>query len=150
MAYLTVKDCSQRLNISIRAIQIRCSKAGLSKGAKGYEIPEALFRSWLLYNKADRKESERIDENETNSENDIITQEFTKEEYKKLERIIIEHGIQKERAIEYKEENQYLKDNLNLANKRIDLVLSELNNSLKLVSEANHLQFIDKTKPNKA
>jgi len=174
MAYVNVKEASKRLNISLRAIQRRCKKLGLKKDANGYLIPEETYRKWLLNDTPATHQTTSVATPTTNDtttatpENDddddgTIIQQYTIEQYERLEAILINRPKEKEVLMELDTNNLILQERTNqqqqrinelnehlkLANHRIEVLINSIGDQTKSILQRNTIEFIDKSKPDK-
>ena len=144
----SVSEVAKQLGVSVRLIQHLAKKEGLERTKIGYQIPSEIIPKWLHRNKQTQEETK---------ETQNIIEEFTPKRYAQLETIIKEYPELKEASIEnrllkqevkYKEETiEHLQENIKLANRRFELLMNTVSSSLGIISEKNHLQFIDITKP---
>jgi enoyl-[acyl-carrier-protein] reductase (NADH) len=137
---ITVKNASERLNISVRAIQIRCKKEGLTKQGKSYLIPEKVFKKWQSegYTTTNQTETNEAKESET------ITETFSQAEYDKLQEVIYHYPELIERIQDYKNEIQYLRKSLDKKTEQMDTLLHTINNSIKSIHQQNFLNAKEK------
>jgi len=163
MEYLRADKVATMLNLSLRSIQLKCKKKNLKKDSEGYLIPEDVVKIWLLESPPKVNEAKAPTKRQRKERKPkTITQEYTIDQYNKLEEIIsitlptakreLSAEMQENRILEERIKGNntlidHLKENLKLANHRIDLLTNMLGESNKTIQQRNTLDLIDKTKP---
>jgi len=148
--YIRAEQVAYMLKISLRGVQKKCKKEGLKKDRQGYLISKEVAQRWLLQQRSTPNEPNQQPPNRpTEKKAQMITEKFTPEAYAKLETIIKEYPILQERIRGKEEQILMLKDNLHLANRRLDLLLETIKPTLEIINQENTLKFIDKTQPEK-
>lgn len=144
--HISVKDAAERLNISSRAIQARCKKEGLKKQGKTYLIPEDILKKWegtttvkAKRNEAETKRNEALREGDEDEAESII-EEFTPEQYEKLQEVIHHYPELMERIEDYKNEIQYLRKSLDKKADQMDKLIGTINDSIKSIHQQNFLK----------
>lgn len=143
----TVKEASKILGITPRVLQIRCKKAGIKKEGRSYIIDNTALE--LLKNESN--EVNEAKRNEVNEANEYIEEQFTSEEYDKLQELIKTHPLLLKRLEEYKEEIQFLREELQEKNNRLDKqslqldnIIEALNGSIKTTQQQNYIEAKNK------
>ena len=138
----TPKEASDLLSIPLRTIQYRCSKQKIVKKGNVYQITKQHIDDWSDYN-------DNMQQNVTNAT--IITQEFTQEEYDKLEQIIKQQEINlndikhlQEMIESYQEQIQYLRNSLDKKDVLMNRLIDSLDNHSKNLLQKNYIEAKDK------
>jgi hypothetical protein len=146
----TVKEASNKLNVSVRAIQKRCEAEGISKKGNTYHIPDNTVIAWGAN---EPNEPKRTNPNEPppEGENDTIVEHFTPEEYDKLNEVIHQQPELLKRLKEYQQEIKFLREELQERTKQLDIqgnqvsnLIEAINGSIKTLHQSNFLQAKDK------
>ena len=138
----TPKEASDLLSIPLRTIQYRCRKQEIVKKNNVYQITEQHIDDWSDYG----------DDMQTNvTDATIITQEFTQEEYDKLEQIIKQQEINlndikhlQEMIESYQEQIQYLRNSLDKKDVLMNRLIDSLDNHSKNLLQKNYIEAKDK------
>jgi molybdopterin converting factor small subunit len=139
----TVKEASKELNITTRAVTMRCKKEGLKKKGKSYIIPKTLLNQWKnpIEEEAKRrfkKKTQKEDDNSAEENNtETITEEFNEEEYELLQKIIHEYPMLQKRLEEQTGEIKYLRG-------EITHLIDSNKGLIKTLQQSNLLQAKDK------
>ncbi len=158
----TVKEASQILGISTRAIQKRCKTENIPKKGRNYSISEETIKAW---GKEDVNEPKRtlgeptnepkrtVNEPEENraSDQDEITESFSPDQYDKLQEVIHHYPELLKRIEDYQKEVNFLRDELKNRTRQLDekstqldKLLEALNGSIKSLHQANYITAKDK------
>lgn len=182
----SVKEVADILSISTRAVTMRCKKHGLKKKGKSYLIDKELLNEWSNTSANEQsqgsikkqKEDKEVNHKEAkrstsdNIEEGTITETFTPEKYKELERVITNYYEQEERTkilkneilllqqqldrreIEvnnYKKDTDHLTQRLNDSKEQIEYfrgvlakTLDSLDGTVKNISQGNYIAAKDK------
>lgn len=132
--HISVKDAAERLNISVRAVQVRCKKEGLRKKGNTYLIPKELLKTWLM-------QASNKTQNETKE--DLVTESFSLEQYNKLQEVIYNYPQLLERITDYKNEIEYLRKSLDGKSKQMEILIHSINDSIKSIQQQNYLRAKD-------
>lgn len=132
--HISVKDAAERLNISVRAVQVRCKKEGLRKKGNTYLIPNELLKTWLM-------QASNKTQNETKE--DLVTESFSLEQYNKLQEVIYNYPQLLERITDYKNEIEYLRKSLDGKSKQMEILIHSINDSIKSIQQQNYLRAKD-------
>lgn len=150
----TVQQAAKRLGLTPRAVQSKCRVYKINKKGRRYYIPERVIEDWE--NTPDQESKRTANENEAKTnepqrsvnENDEIggniIEEFTPEQYEKLQEVINQYPNLLERIQDYKNEIEYLRKSLDKRSEQMDILLSSLNKSIQAVQQTNYLQAKDK------
>lgn len=151
----TVKEASQILGISTRAIQKRCKTENIPKKGRNYSISEETIKAWEKedVNEPKRTLGEPTNEPEENRESDQgeITESFSPDQYDKLQEVIHHYPELLKRIEDYQKEVNFLRDELKNRTRQLDekstqldKLLEALNGSIKSLHQANYITAKDK------
>lgn len=155
---LSVKQVADVLGITPRAVTKKCKEAGLYKTGKSYQIPEEFLKLWQGKNNsivfkelAEQKELNQTELKEltepdtelkeldnSDSSEELFYEEFTQEQYDKLQEVITLYPRLEKELLEKEKEVAFLREQLSES-------LRVVRDNIKTLSESHHLQFIDKT-----
>jgi uncharacterized coiled-coil DUF342 family protein len=146
----TVKEVSERLEITVRAVQIKCKTAGIHKKGNTYMIPARILKRWEA-NEKQTNQTNQTNELPTEGENETIIEHFTPEEYDKLNEVIHQQPELLKRLKEYQQEIKFLREELQERTKQLDIqgnqvsnLIEAINGSIKTLHQSNFLQAKDK------
>lgn len=131
----TVKQASEILNITRRAVSMRCKKEGVKKKGRSYMIPKELLLKWKNNDLEEVKEVKEEEAEEASLE--TITEEFTEEEYNKLQQVIHEYPLLLKRLESQTEEIKYLRE-------EVHNLIGSNKGLIKTLQQSNLLQAKDK------
>ena len=144
----SVKEAAELLNITPRAVQLKCKDEKLKKQGKSYLITKEHLIQWGYdggsgnntsnIKIAGGKQQEEIEE-------ETVYEEFSIEQYNKLQEVIQEYPNLIREIQQYKEEIIYLRTELHSRTKQMDKLINTIDGSIKSLHQANSLQFIEKT-----
>lgn len=146
---LTVKQAAERLGITPRAVQIRCKDSGIDKKGKTYLIPVTVVERWesetdneaVTENEAKRNEGKKTD---SIDDQETITEEFSPEQYEKLQEVIYKYPELLERIQDYKNEIEYLRKSLDKKGEQMDKLIDSINGSIRSIQQQNFLKAKEK------
>jgi len=132
--YFTIKEASNYLGVSIRAVQGLARRRGLKKDKRGrYMIPNAVVNLWAR--------ERNIDGTITDTTQDLITEAFTPDEYAELEKRLQEYPMQrqeienlKERITDYRNQVQYLQESLEKQREQQAKIIETINAQAKSIT----------------
>lgn len=136
--YFTIKEASDFLGVSVRAIQGLAKRRGLQKDKRGrYMIPISVVNLWARERSI--KQAEYIVANQEHAE--LITEAFTPDEYAELEKRLQEYPMQrqeienlKERITDYRNQVQYLQESLEKQRKQQAKIIETINTQAKSIA----------------
>lgn len=146
----TVKQVSERLGLTVRAVQIKCKTSGIHKKGNTYMIPERILKQWER-NETEAKQTKRTNETNERSETDTtdtdpdqITETFSVQEYDKLQEVVQQYPNLLNQIQEYKTEIEYLRAELKERSTQMDKLIDTLQGSIKTLHQTNYIQAKDK------
>jgi len=144
----TVKEVSEILNISIRAVQKRAKGEGIPKTGNTYHIPGETLRRWeneLSNEPLNEPTNEPTNEpNEPGSQGEEITETFSVEQYEKLQEVIQQYPNLLKEIEGYKNEIEFLRTELKERSNQMDKLINTVNDSIKTLHQTNYLSAKDK------
>lgn len=144
----TVKQVSERLGITVRAVQIKCKTSGIHKKGNTYMIPARILMSWVTNEPQTKQTNEPNERSEnttdTDTDTDKVTETFTVQEYDKLTEVIQQYPNLLNQIQEYKTEIEYLRTELKERSNQMDKLIDTLQGSIKSLHQTNYLQAKDK------
>lgn len=146
----SVKEVADILDITPRAVAMKCRDAKLPKKGRSYVIPEEYLQKWRgenhsLLEKEIPKEEREVKEKEVKEEKEgLVYEEFTIEQYNKLQEVIQEYPNLIREIQQYKEEIVYLRNELHSRTKQMDKLINTIDGSIKSLHQANFLTAKDK------
>jgi len=145
MNTFTVKEASDLTNLTVRAIQYKCKEEKIRKKSNRYLITQTHIDKWLS------NENKRKNENEDATNVTTITQEFTIEEYEKLERIIKQQEVNltdikhlQEMIESYQDQIQYLRNSLDKKDEMMNRLIDSLESHSKNLLQKNYIEAREK------
>ena len=140
MQTYSVKETAILLNITERAVQLKCKKQKIRKKSNRYLITELHIKEWLT-------EADETNQNETS----LIVQEFTQYEYDQLESILKQNPINlrdikhlQEMIESYQEQIQYLRNSLDKKDEMMQRLIISLDNHSKNLLQKNYIEAKEK------
>ena len=140
MQTYSVKETATLLNITERAVQLKCKKANIRKKSNRYLIKEEHIKEWL----------NEVNETKRN-EPSLIVQEFTEEEYNKLEDIIKQNPINlrdikhlQDMIESYQNQIEYLRSSLDKKDVMMNKLIISLENHSKNLLQKNFMDAKEK------
>lgn len=137
----TTKEIAVATKFSLRYVQKSAKELGIKK-TKG---------SYIL----SKEDAERLTRyiTQENEDAETVTQEYTVDQYNRLEKILKEHDTIRIEKNYLQEQIKFLENQLEYSRKSLDRkhveterILSTFEAMIKTTSERNTLEFIDKTK----
>ena len=128
----TTTEASQLLNISIRVLQIELKRLNVKKVKNRYIITDKVIEALK------RTETNKTNETKTNK-NEIISEDFSKAEYDKLQEVIHEYPILQERLKNYQDQIEYLKQ-------LVESQTFQLHKIIGLMEQRNYIENREKNK----
>jgi hypothetical protein len=129
--YTTI-EASQLLNISIRVLQIELKRLNVQKVKNRYIITDKVI------NALKRTETNKTNETKTNK-SEIISEDFSKAQYEKLQEVIAEYPILQERLKNYQNQIEYLKQ-------LVESQTFQLHKIIGLIEQRNYIENREKNK----
>ena len=139
----SVKQVSERLGITVRAVQIKCKTYGIHKKGNTYMIPGRVLKEWIR-NEANETEAKQTNETNGVNEADQITETFSVQEYDKLQEVVQQYPNLLNQIQEYKTEIEYLRTELKERSSQMDKLIETLQGSIKSLHQTNYLQAKNK------
>lgn len=140
MKTYSVKEASELIGITERSVQLRCKKEDIRKKNNRYLITEEHIKDWIT-NTNEAKQNEPS----------LITEEFTEEQYNKLQEVIEKYPLQlkdiqhlQEMIESYKLQLEYLKKSLDKKDDIMQRLLTSLDNHTQNLLQKNYIEAKDK------
>ena len=128
----TTTEASQILDISIRVLQIELKRLNVKKVKNRYIITDKVIEALK------RTETNKTNETKTNK-SEIISEDFSKAEYDKLQEVIHEYPILQERLKNYQDQIEYLKQ-------LVESQTFQLHKIIGLMEQRNYIENREKNK----
>ena len=135
----SVKQASELTGLPIRTIQYRCKRENLSKVNKRYVITQDHIDKWMP--------NVRLHEIERN----IIVEEFTEEQYDKLQEVIEQYPLKlndiqhlQELIKSYQNQIEYLRKSLDKKDAMMNRLINSLDSHIKNLLQKNYIEAIEK------
>lgn len=128
----TTAEASRLLNISIRVLQIELKRLNVQKVKNRYIITDKVIEALK------RTETNKTNETKT-KKNEIISEDFSKAQYEKLQEVIQEYPILQERLKNYQDQIEYLKQ-------LVESQTFQLHKIIGLMEQRNYIENREKNK----
>lgn len=149
---MQTNELSERLDVSIRLIQKTAKDLNISKVKGKYQFTDA--QAERIANELNERKRTNENEQFTGQESDTIIEEFSAEEYEKLQEVISDYKTKIAEAKHLVEQieilkNQldYMKGSLDKKDDQINKLIESFQKTIQINSERNHLEYLDKKKP---
>ena len=140
METYSVKQASELIGITERAVQLKCKKEKIRKKNNRYLITEEHINEWIT-------NTNETQQNETS----LITEDFTEEQYNKLQEVIEDYPLKlkdvqhlQEMVESYRLQLEYLKKSLDKKDDMMQKLLTSLDNHTKNLLQKNYIEAKDK------
>ena len=135
----SVKQASEITGLPIRTIQYRCKTQNVKKVNKKYIITQNHIDKWMP--------NARLHDNMHN----VIVEEFTEEQYNKLQEVIEQYPLQiesikhlQELIKSYQDQIEYLRKSLDKKDVMMNKLVDSLDNHIKNLMQKNYIEAIEK------
>jgi len=140
MKTYSVKEASELIGITERAVQLKCKKEKIRKKNNRYLITEEHITEWIT-------NTNEAQQNEVS----LITEDFTEEQYNKLQEVIEDYPLKlkdvqhlQEMVESYRLQLEYLKKSLDKKDDMMQKLLTSLDNHTKNLLQKNYIEAKDK------
>ena len=140
MKTYSVKQASELIGITERAVQLKCKKEKIRKKNNRYLITEEHITEWIT-------NTNEAQQNEVS----LITEDFTEEQYNKLQEVIEDYPLKlkdvqhlQEMVESYRLQLEYLKKSLDKKDDMMQKLLTSLDNHTKNLLQKNYIEAKDK------
>ena len=140
MKTYSVKEASELIGITERSVQLRCKKEDIRKKNNRYLITEQHILDWTT-------NTNEAKQNETS----LITEDFTEEQYNKLQEVIEDYPLKlkdikhlQEMVETYRLQLEYLKKSLDKKDDMMQRLLNSLDNHTQNLLQKNYIEAKDK------
>ena len=140
MKTYSVKQASELIGITERAVQLKCKKEKIRKKNNRYLITEEHITEWIT-------NTNEAQQNEVS----LITEDFTEEQYNKLQEVIEDYPLKlkdvqhlQEMVESYRLQLEYLKKSLDKKDDMMQKLLTSLDNQTQNLLQKNYIEAKDK------
>jgi hypothetical protein len=138
---MDIKQASKLTKLSIRTLQAKCKANNIQKVNGIYDIKESFINEWRT---KERNERNEIFVDDTQEQN-LIVEEFSPEQYEKLQEVIHTYPVLLDRIKDYKNEIEYLRTSLDKTHDQFEMLLKRMESTLQIVAQRNWIEAKTKT-----
>ena len=154
-AVYSIFEANKITGISKRTIQYRCKRDNVKQIDNRYIITGSILQSWVESAQVSTQVSTQSATQSATDENEnLITEEFTEEQYNKLQEVIESYPLKlkdieylTERVEDYRMQIEYLKKSLDKRDDVMERLLENLKETMQSLKETNKTihqrQFIE-------
>jgi len=154
-AVYSIFEANKLTGISKRTIQYRCKRDNIKQIDNRYIITGAILQSWVKSAQVSTQSATQYATQSATDENEnLITEEFTEEQYNKLQEVIESYPLKlkdieylTERVEDYRIQIEYLKKSLDKRDDVMERLLENLKETMQSLKETNKTihqrQFIE-------
>ena len=144
-AVYSIFEANKLTGISKRTIQYRCKRDNVKQIDNRYIITGAILQSWVESAQVSTQVSTQSATQSATDENEnLITEEFTEEQYNKLQEVIESYPLKlkdieylTERVEDYRMQIEYLKKSLDKRDDVMERLLENLKETMQSLKETN-------------
>lgn len=144
-AVYSIFEASKLTGISKRTIQYRCKRDNIKQIDNRYIITGSILQSWVESTQVSTQVStQSATQSATDENKNLITEEFTEEQYNKLQEVIESYPLKlkdieylTERVEDYRLQIEYLKKSLDKRDDVMERLLENLKETMQSLKETN-------------
>ena len=144
-AVYSIFEANKLTGISKRTIQYRCKRDNVKQIDNRYIITGAILQSWVeSAQDSTQSATQYATQSATDENENLITEEFTEEQYNKLQEVIESYPLKlkdieylTERVEDYRMQIEYLKKSLDKRDDVMERLLENLKETMQSLKETN-------------